>query len=161
MFELLGGGLLGSIFGGVFRILPEILKLLDVANERKHEYRMFTLQTELEKVRGTFRMEERYVEHGTAQLNAIQEAFKQQGEADAKAYKWVASLSALVRPGITYILFGLYVAMKLTAMAYAMNSGGGWREIILEIWKPEDFAMLNMILTFWFVGRAIEKYQGK
>lgn len=161
MFELMGGGLLGSIFGGVFRLVPEILKLLDAANERKHELNMFTLQTDLEKIRGTFRMEEKYIDHGTAQLDAIQQAFKQQGEADAKAHKWAATVSALVRPGITYILFGLYVAMKLVAMSYAMNSGGSWQEIIASSWTPEDFAMLNMILTFWFVGRAIEKYQGR
>ena len=41
MFDLLGGGLLGSIFGGLFRLAPEILKLLDKANERKHELNMF------------------------------------------------------------------------------------------------------------------------
>ena len=29
MFELLGGGLLGSIFGGLFRLAPEVLKWLD------------------------------------------------------------------------------------------------------------------------------------
>lgn len=158
MFELLSGGLLGSIFGGIFRLIPEVLKLFDAANERKHELAMFQLQTDLEKVRGTFRMEERYVEHGTAQLDAIQQAFKQQGEADAKAYKWVASLSALVRPGITFVLFGLYVLMKLAAMTYAFIDGATWYEVFAHSWKAEDFGMLNMILTFWFVGRAIEKY---
>ena len=161
MFELMGGGLLGSIFGGLFRLIPEMFKLFDAVNERKHELEMFRLQTDLEKLRGTFRMEEKYVEHGTAQLTAIQEAFNQQGKADAKAYKWVASLSALVRPGITFILFGLYVAMKLASIGYAINSGGSWEDVVFLSWKPEDFAMLNMILTFWFVGRALEKYQGK
>jgi len=30
---------------------------------------------------------------------------------------------------------------------------------VLKGWGADDFAMLNMVLTFWFVGRAIEKYQ--
>lgn len=159
MFEILSGGLLGSIFGGLFRLAPEVLKFMDKGNERKHELSMFTLQTDLEKMRGQFKMEERYVDHSVAQLDAIQQAFKQQGEADSKAWKWVASISALVRPGITYILFSLYVAMKITAMLYGMEHGASWVAVIRESWTPDDFAMLNMILTFWFVGRAIEKYQ--
>ena len=52
MFDLLSGGLLGSIFGGLFRLAPEILKFLDKKNERLHELNMFQLQTDLEKLRG-------------------------------------------------------------------------------------------------------------
>jgi len=41
MFDLLSGGLLGSIFGGLFRLAPEVLKFLDKKNERQHELNMF------------------------------------------------------------------------------------------------------------------------
>ena len=159
MFEMLGGGLLGSIFGGVFRLAPEILKWMDKKDERAHELKMFTLQTDLEKMRGQFKMEEKYVDHSIAQLDAIQEAFKEQSATAQASYKWVAALSALVRPGITYVLFGLYVAMKVTALIYGMEHGASWVAVLHESWTTEDFGMLNMILTFWFVGRAIEKYQ--
>ena len=107
MIEILGGGLLGSIFGGLFRLAPEVLKWLDRKDERAHELNMFRLQTDLEKLRGEFRMEERYVEHSTAQLDAIQAAFKEQSATATASYPWVAALSALVRPGVTYVLFGL------------------------------------------------------
>ena len=160
MFEL-ASGLLGSLFGGLFRLAPEVFRFFDRKDERAHELKMFTLQTDLEKVRGTFRMEEKYVEHSAKELDAIAEAFKQRGEADKRAWKWVASLSALVRPGITYILFGLYVAFKITMIAYAMQVGAPWYEVIRENWTGDDFAMLNMIITFWFVSRSIDKYQGK
>jgi hypothetical protein len=159
MFEMLSGGLFGSIFGGLFRLAPEVLKWLDKKNERQHELAMFTLQTDLEKMRGQFRMEERYVDHSISQLDAIQEAFKAQAQEASSSYKWVSALSALVRPGITYILFGLYVAVKITAIVYAINSGAPWNEVLRANWDADDFGMLNMILTFWFVGRAIEKYQ--
>ena len=159
MFEVLSGGLFGSIFGGLFRLAPEVLKFLDKGNERKHELAMFTLQTDLEKLRGQFRMEEKYVDHSVAQLDAIQAAFKGQAQEASSSYKWVSALSALVRPGITYVLFGLYVAVKVTAMMYAINSGAPWADVLRTNWTADDFGMLNMILTFWFVGRAIEKYQ--
>lgn len=157
MIETLAGGLLGSIFGGLFRLAPEVLKWLDRASERKHELEMFRLQTDLEKMRGEYRLEHRYVDHGIAQLEAINEAFVQQGKADSKAWKWVASISALVRPGVTWMLFGMYVLFKLVTLNYAMAAGADWYDIVVESWTDNDFAMLMMILTFWFVGRPIER----
>ena len=158
--DFFSGGILGSLLGGLFRLAPEILKFFDRQGERSHELKMFQLQTDLEKLRGEFRVEHRYVEHSSEQLEAISSAFKQQGEADKRAWKWVASLSALVRPGVTYILFGMYVAYKIIMVSYALDSGAHWREALVSLWTTEDFGMLNMILTFWFVGRTIEKYRG-
>jgi hypothetical protein len=60
MLDILGGGVIGSIFGGLFRLAPEVLKLFDKKNERQHELAMFQLQTDLEKVRGEFKVEEKY-----------------------------------------------------------------------------------------------------
>jgi hypothetical protein len=158
--EFLTSGILGSLFGGLFRLAPELLKWLDRKNERSHELEMFRLQTDLEKLRGELKIEAKYVEHGTEMLDAIGKAFEQQGQAEARAWKWVASLSALVRPGVTYILFGMYVIYKFTLVIYAMNSGATWYELMHTSWTGEDFAMLNMILTFWFLGRTLEKYRG-
>ncbi len=157
MFEVLGGGLLGSIFGGLFRLAPEVLKWLDRKDERSHELKMFSLQTDLEKMRGEYKMEEKYVDFSKANIDAIGQAFKQQAEADKKAYKWVASISALVRPGITWLLFGLYTAVKIVTIMYAVNSGMPALTIMQEVWTADDFSMLMMILTFWFLGRSIEK----
>ena len=157
MIETLTGGLLGSIFGGLFRLAPEVLKWLDRASERKHELEMFKLQTDLEKMRGEYRIEEKYVGHSIAQLEAINSAFEQQGKADEKAWKWVASLSALVRPGVTWLLFGLYSAFKLITLYYAIGVSADWQEVFKTVWTSEDFSMLMMILTFYFVGRPIER----
>lgn len=159
--EFLTSGTLGAIFGGIFRIIPEVLKLFDKVNERKHELNMFRLQTDLEKMRGEFRVEERYVDHSVAQLEAIGYAVKQQAEADKRAWKWVASVSALVRPSITYILFGMYVVYKAVIIEYAFRQNADWYSVLTTAWTIEDFAMLNMVLTFWFVGRAIEKYRNQ
>ena len=161
MFEVLGGGLLGSIFGGLFRLAPEVLKWLDRKDERSHELKMFSLQTDLEKMRGEYKMEEKYVDFSKANIDAIGQAFKQQAEADKKAYKWVASISALVRPGITWLLFGLYTAVKIISVSYAVNSGLPAIQIMQEIWTPDDFAMLMMVLTFYFLGRPLEKREAK
>lgn len=158
MLEMLGGGVLGSLFGGLFRLAPEVLKWLDKKNERQHELSMFTLQTDLEKMRGQFKMEERYVDYSVTQLETIKEAFKEQSQTAKEAGWFVSAVSALVRPGITWALFFMYAAVKIAAITLAMQTGGHWSEILRQSWDVDDFAMLNMCLTFWFVGRSIEKY---
>ena len=159
MLDILSGGLLGSIFGGLFRLAPEVLKWLDKKNERAHELSMVTLQTDLEKMRGQFKMEEKYVDYSVNQLDAIKEAFKEQATTAKEAGWFVAAVSALVRPGITWALFFMYATVKAAALVMAFQTGGHWTEVVTKVWDADDFAMLNMCLTFWFVGRSIEKYQ--
>ena len=158
MFDLLSGGLLGSIFGGLFRLAPEVLKYFDKANERKHELAMFTLQTDLEKLKGQFRMEEKYVDYSVQQLDTIKSAFEEQSKTAQAAGWFVAGISALVRPGITWALFAMYAAVKAAALVIAFQSGASWAEVLTKTWDEDDFALFNMCLTFWFVGRSIEKY---
>ena len=157
MVEFLGTGLLGSVLGGLFRLAPELIKQFDRVNERGHELKMFQLQTELEKQRGALQIEEKYVDHSNLQLQAIQTAFQEQAQTASKSYPWVAALSALVRPVVTYVLFGMYVLVKLVIILYALTNNADWVAVLKSNWTLEDFAMLNMILTFWFVGRSIEK----
>jgi hypothetical protein len=159
MFELLGGGLMGSIFGGLFRLAPEILKFMDKKNERQHELSMFQLQTDLEKLRGEFRMEEKYVDYSISQMDTIKEAFKEQAET-AKAAGWfMAFISASVRPGITWFLFFMYAGVKAAAIMLAFQANASWAEVLVKSWDEDDFGMLSMVLSFFFVGRSVEKYQ--
>ena len=58
MLEILGGGVLGSLIGGAFRLAPELLKWLDKKNERQHELAMFERQVDLEKTRGQIKLDE-------------------------------------------------------------------------------------------------------
>ena len=159
MFDLLGGGLLGSIFGGIFRLMPEVLKLLDKANERKHELNMFRLQTDLEKLRGEFKMEEKYVDYSIQQLDTIKEAFREQSETAKNAGQFVSAVSALVRPGITWCFFFMYAAVKIAALVIAFQTNAPWYEVLSKSWDSNDFGVFTMCLTFWFVGRSIEKYK--
>jgi len=157
MLEFAASGILGSVFGGLFRLAPEVLKFWDRKDDRKHELAMYGLQIDLEKTRGQVKIEEKYVDYNIAQTQAIEAAIKQQGDDAGKSYKWVAALSALVRPMVTYVLFGMYVAFKIVVIMHAINTGASWVQIADKHWTPDDFAMLNMILTFWFLGRPLEK----
>lgn len=159
MLGILDGGLFGSLIGGLFRLAPEVLKFLDKKNERQHELSMFQLQTDLEKLRGEFKVEEKYVDYSIQQLDSIKEAFKEQSETSQAAGPFVAAVSALVRPGITWALFGMYAAVKAAALVIAFQTGANWTEVVTKVWDEDDFGLFTMVISFWFVGRAIEKYQ--
>lgn len=159
MLEFIGSGVIGSLFGGLFRLAPEVLKFFDKQNDRKHELAMMDKQLDYEKLKGEFKVEEKYVDFSVHQLDAMQEAFKEQAATATSSYKWVSALSALVRPVVTYVLFGLYVCFKITMMYYAVQTGIPWNEVMQQAWNQDDFAMLNAILMFWFVGRTIQQYR--
>lgn len=161
MFDFAASGLLGGLLGGVFRLAPELLKFFDRKNERQHEYKMFELQTDLEKVKGDYRMEERYVDFSVAQMNAIGTAMEAEGKILEGASTWVRNAVAAVRPIITYVMFGMYVVVKATFIAAGLISGDPWLTTLSANWTPDDLAMLSMILTFHFVGRSIHEYQRK
>ena len=159
MLEFIGSGVIGSLFGGLFRLAPEVLKFFDKQNDRKHELAMMDKQLDYEKLKAEFKVEEKYVDFSVHQLDAMQEAFKEQAATATSSYKWVSALSALVRPMVTYVLFGLYVCFKITMMYYAVQIGVPWNEVMQQAWNQDDFAMLNAILMFWFVGRTIQQYR--
>jgi len=157
MIEFLGSGVIGSLFGGLFRLAPELLKFLDKKEDRQHELAMLDKQREYELAKGSIVIEQKSIEYSTAQLEAISEAFQEQATTASKSYKFVAALSALVRPMVTYVMFGLYVCFKLTTMYYGLDSGVPWVTVVQQSWTPDDFAMLNATIMFWFVGRSITR----
>lgn len=159
MLDFIGSGVIGSLFGGLFRLAPEVLKFFDKQNDRKHELAMMDKQLDYEKLKAEFKVEEKYVDFSVHQLDAMQEAFKEQAATATSSYKWVSALSALVRPMVTYVLFGLYVCFKITMMYYAVQTGVPWNAVMNQAWNQDDFAMLNGILFYWFLNRSIERYR--
>ena len=149
--------LLGSLLGGVFRIVPEVMKLLDAKNEREHELAMLGKEMEFAKIKGEISMREAQATMTVAEIGAMSEALREQGQTARAAGKFVSAISALVRPLVTYWFVFLYSAVKIATMVVAFNAGGDWKEVLINSWTQDDMAMLMLILTFWFVGRVWER----
>jgi len=154
---MIAESLLGSLLGGVLRIAPEFLKFFDRKNERQHELALLSAEMEFAKVRGEIAMRQTEAVMTVAEMDAIGLALKEQGETAKAAGKWVAGISALVRPLVTYWFVGLYSAHKIASMTMAREQAGNWRDVFLTSWTEQDMAILSMILTFWFVGRVWER----
>ena len=161
MFEILGGGIFGSLLGGIFRLAPEVLKYFDKKNERQHELAMFDKQCDLEKVRGQIRLEEIGAQRDVAVDVGVMDAFKaaidQQTEMAKAAGGWVASLSASVRPVMTYYLLLLYGVAKTASIALAYAAGQPMLEVLKEAWSVDDMALLSGVVNFWILDRTLAK----
>lgn len=149
--------LLGSLLGGVFRVVPEVMKLWDAKNEREHELKMLGKEMEFAQIKGEISMrEQQNVLMGT-ELSAMTEAIKEQGQTARAAGKFVAAFSALIRPGVTTWFVVLYSLVKIATMVVAFEDNANWKEVLINSWSEDDMAMLMMILTFWFTGRVWDK----
>ena len=161
MFELLGGGVIGSVLGGVFRLAPEVLKYFDKKNERLHELSMFARQCELEQLRGAQKLAEIGAQREAAVdvgvMDAFNAAINQQAEMVKAAGGWAASLSASVRPVMTYYLLVMYGAAKTAAMVLAYYHGQALTEVLSKSWGTDDMALLTGVINYWMIDRSLAK----
>ncbi len=161
MFDLIGGGILGSLLGGIFRLAPEVIKYFDKKNERQHELAMFDKQCDLEKVRGQIRLEEIGAQRDMAVDVGVMDAFKaaidQQTEMVKAAGGWVASLSASVRPMMTYYLLLLYGVAKTASIVLAYHAGQPMLEVLKASWGVDDMALLSGVVNYWILDRTLAK----
>lgn len=161
MLELLGGGVLGSLIGGAFRLAPEVLKWLDRKNEREHELAMFEKQCELEKVRGSIKLQEIGAERDLAVDTGVMAAFKsaidQQTELAKAAGGFIAALSASVRPVMTYYVLVLYGLVKIATFYVLVQANVQGADLIAKMWTPDDMALLCGVVNYWIMDRTLAK----
>lgn len=161
MLDILGGGVLGSLLGGVFRLAPEVLKWLDKKNERNHEFAMFDRQCVLEQQRGAQKLAEIGAQREAAVdvgvMDAFNAAIQQQTQMVKAAGGWAASLSASVRPLVTYwiLLIWSFVHIWFAWMSYR---AGMPPEQVFKLAMSADFsALVAGTLNYWFLDRTLAK----
>jgi len=161
MFEMLSGGLLGSIFGGIFRMAPEVLKWLDKKNEREHELNMFARQCDLEQMRGQMKLAEIGAQREAAVdvgvMDAFNNAITQQAEMVKAAGGWVASLSASVRPVVTYWVLFVWSFIHVWFAYNAWLMGAPATEVFKTMMTPDFSALLSGTINYWFLDRTLSK----
>ena len=161
MFDVLSGGILGSIFGGLFRMAPEALKVFDKKNERQHELLMFTRQCELETLRGQQKLAEIGAQREAAidvgVMDAFQSAIEQQATMVKAAGGWAASLSASVRPVVTYWVLFVWSFIHVWFAWNAWITGAPPVEVFKIMMSPDFSALLAGTINFWFLDRTLAK----
>lgn len=148
--------LIGGAIGALARLAPEVLKFLDRKNERKHELAVGSQQMELIKVQGHMKLDSDRIQADSAQLVAGLDAIKTAYESQKTGFKFADTVSALVRPGVTYLVVGFWALVKVAAYAQ-LSDTLPWDVAVQTLWGENDWAMFAGIVNFWFLGRVFEK----
>ena len=161
MFDVLSGGILGSIFGGLFRMAPEVLKYFDKKNERLHELNMFKFQCDLEAQRGAQKLSEIGAQREAAVdvgvMDAFNSAIEQQATMVKAAGGWAASLSASVRPVVTYWILLVWSFVHLWFGWSAYLAGAPPMEVFKMMISPDFSALLAGTINYWFLDRTLKQ----
>ena len=152
--------MIGTLLGGVFRLLPEFLTWLDKKDERKHELAMFDRQLEADKLKveaqqklveteGSIKLEQ-------ADIEAIVAATKEQGK--LTGVKWVDAFSAAIRPlmALQWLII-LWPVVVVAGFILAVQLGADPLVAVKQVFGPEEKALATSIASFWLVDRTLRK----
>ncbi|HYE01333.1 MAG TPA: hypothetical protein VEH84_18270 [Alphaproteobacteria bacterium] len=166
--------ILTAAFGFFAPFLPELLKLARERQDQGFELQRLRLSAELAEREHAWRLAEIEARADAAEgaaLHAPQPSFGVQmldaardgglgGWAVVPAFYLFALLdflSGLVRPAVTYAMFGFYMAYKLARlqlMQSVSDQSFDWYEGVVRLWGDQDWAVLTLVLSYWFGHRA-------
>lgn len=152
--------LIGSLLGGAFRMIPEVLKWLDRKDERKHELAMFDNQLKADtlKIEAGQKLAELEANKslGLAEIQGLIAGV--QAQAVKTGVRWVDGVSALMRPMITFWWVIVLYSTALTAQFLVLlQAGTPGVEAIIRLWGTDEKAIVASIIGFWFVDRSLRK----
>jgi len=156
--------LIGTLFGGIFRMAPEVLKWLDRKDERKHELSMFDKQLEADKLKGEQAQQLAATQAdaaiGAAEIQAIIEATKAQ--ALQTGIKWVDAFNAIIRPLLALQwLIVLWPAVVVAGFTLAVQTGSDPLVALKAAFGVDEKAMAASVASFWLVDRSLRKMSGR
>ena len=145
--------IIGSLLGFGTSFLPEVLNYFKRGQEQKYELQRMQMEMELMAKRSELNIAELDKE---AEIKETEGLYKHD---NVDAGGFINALRGSVRPMITYAFFGLFVAIKVTALLSLLNQTGVSLNIALDtIWDDQTAGLFAAIMSFWFGNRAVSKY---
>ena len=148
--------IIGSLLGFGTSFLPEVLNYFKRGQEQKYELQRMQMEMELMAKRSELNIAELDKE---AEIKETEGLYKHD---NVDAGGFINALRGSVRPIITYAFFGLFVAIKVTALLSLLNQTGVSLNMALDtIWDDQTAGLFAAIMSFWFGNRAVSKYYKK
>lgn len=145
--------IIGSLLGFGTSFLPEVLNYFKRGQEQKYELQRMQMEMELMAKRSELNIAELDKE---AEIKETEGLYKHD---NVDAGGFINALRGSVRPIITYAFFGLFVAIKVTALLSLLNQTGVSLNMALDtIWDDQTAGLFAAIMSFWFGNRAVSKY---
>lgn len=126
--------LLGSLIGFLSSIIPDVVKMFQDRQDKKHELEILKIQIQREQTAFNQKLEAINVQADIAESKQLYATYKTQ-------IKWVDALNGTVRPVIAYSFFFLYAFLKI--------------EFADNLWTEEDQAIFAGIISFYFGQRSM------
>ena len=152
--------ILGSALGGVFRLAPEAIKLVDSRNERKHQQIMLDKQIEIDKQKSADHLADTRMtldsQEKNAEIAALVEAVKDQGK--LTGFKFADSINSLVRPmlAIQWLIL-LWPAVIIAGFLLAVQSGTAPLDAMHAAFGVDEKALACSVASFFLLDRTIRK----
>jgi hypothetical protein len=143
--------LLGSLLGFGTSFLPQVLAFFQKREDHKNRLAELRLQGELAAQGVSLQMQ---VLDKQADIEETKAIYNYANPTTG----FSAGLAASVRPVITYLFFGLFLAVKAVIMLRVMESGGDWMQAVDLMFDEETQALFAAIISFWFGQRSVSKF---
>jgi hypothetical protein len=152
--------------------MPKLLDFFQDRSDKKHEVALAQMQMtqQLEMQKQGFVAQQRVEEIRLDELEVDAEV--RSHEIDVKqheallahdtasaigASKWVINARAMVRPAITYGMFGLLMFVDIFGFWYAYHTGVGFETALNILWDDDSQQIFASIIAFYFGGQAFKK----
>lgn len=145
--------------------LPKILDFFQDRADKTQELALARLQMERELAlaeRG-FAAQQRIEEIRTDQVamqTQVQERealYNHDIQIAQGASQWVINLRSIVRPVITFGMFGMLVLVNIFGFFYAWKTGVPFDEAMNILWDDDAEIIFSSIIAFWFGTQAFNK----
>lgn len=162
--------ILSFVFGGLFRLAPKIIEYQEKKLDRQHEKDMLDLQLRADEARSKQELQkletQGQIQNQLEELKALVAVNTVQATPKRlSGNKWLDALttvadaaSSFVRPLLTYwYCIAAYGSYKLASYYILLEQETPWKDAIVQMWTPNDHAVMFSIIGFWFVDRAIRR----
>ena len=156
---------LSGLIGFGTSLLPNLLDMGQDILDKRHEKSMIAAQTEAQLRLGAQKLEaqrlniqvQRDITEITQQGRAYRARIQDQITAVSRASKFIAGLSASVRPVVTYLFVIEYLLITWSLAWLTIAQDGVTPDALDQILEDEFLALLTMMVTFWFGNRTFGK----
>ena len=150
--------LLGSLLGFGTSFLPSVMSFFQDRADKSHELKVMDLQIKSQSDAHVQRLEEINTQADVAQMNAM---YKHDSGLQEHSASWTSTLSATVRPIITYSFFGLFCFVEVSAYLALTAKGLAINDALLIVWDEDTKALFAAVISFWFGNRMVSKWNKK
>ena len=147
--------LLGSLLGFGTGFMPKVLDFFQARQNMKHELLLQENKIKMAKELSALKIKEETVKSMTEQTKAVYQHDQQLSKANPS--KFIAALSASVRPVITYCMFMIFCVVTISQVIVGIQEGDEPLKAIQAAWSEESMALFSCIISFWFANRLVNK----